>query len=383
MESGSNCPVWSPFNGAHVAHNKEMQKHAQQLVCLLDEQQTRQPPPQTNNAVSPHISGSQVCNMYINTTQQGWRRDFQSASNLQFHCCPLQPGSAESRAAIAVCKEEAETNHSPSSSSPRSNLHLPLRGDDPQTSSVEARLHDGLFPARLQLSCLCKVPGIRHLHSDHRHEDRGIAQFRVQQDIVQYMERQLALEKQKLVAMQLHLSEQKYSELRAASGGSYSLPLFLHQPNGANEGRTHYRDVKQLEELAQHGFAIASSSHLQPDLVPSIEFYKYNNIRPPYTYAYLIRWSILESPDKQRTLNDIYNWFTSMFFYFRHNSATWKNAVRHNLSLHKCFVRVEGGKGAVWTVDEREYQRRKGQKYHRDCPSRWLPPFTHYYPEGP
>lgn len=34
--------------------------------------------------------------------------------------------------------------------------------------------------------------------------------------------------------------------------------------------------------------------------------------------------SILESPDKQRTLNDIYNWFTSMFFYFRHNSATWK-----------------------------------------------------------
>lgn len=42
-----------------------------------------------------------------------------------------------------------------------------------------------------------------------------------------------------------------------------------------------------------------------------------------------------------------------------------QNAVRHNLSLHKCFVRVEGGKGAVWTVDESEYQRRKGQKYHR------------------
>uniref|UniRef100_A0A3P9LNY1 Fork-head domain-containing protein n=1 Tax=Oryzias latipes TaxID=8090 RepID=A0A3P9LNY1_ORYLA len=284
----------------------------------------------------------------------------------------------ESRAAIPVCKEEAETNLSPSPASPRSNLHLlPLTGTDPKPSSVEARLHDG--NGQLSTTVLC----FRHLHPDHRHDDRGIAQFRVQQDIVQYMERQLALEKQKLVAMQLHLSEHKYSELRAASGGQYSLPLFLHQPNGANEGRTHNRDVKQLEELAQHGFAIASSSHLQPDLVPSLDFYKYNNIRPPYTYAYLIRWSILEAPDKQRTLNDIYNWFTSMFFYFRHNSATWKNAVRHNLSLHKCFVRVEGGKGAVWTVDEREYQRRKGQKYHRDCPSRWLPPFTHYYPERP
>ncbi|RXM34101.1 Forkhead box protein P2 [Acipenser ruthenus] len=38
------------------------------------------------------------------------------------------------------------------------------------------------------------------------------------------------------------------------------------------------------------------------------------------------------------------------------------NAVRHNLSLHKCFVRVENVKGAVWTVDEMEYQKRRSQK---------------------
>ncbi|KAG2455919.1 FOXP1 protein, partial [Polypterus senegalus] len=43
-----------------------------------------------------------------------------------------------------------------------------------------------------------------------------------------------------------------------------------------------------------------------------------------------------------------------------------QNAVRHNLSLHKCFVRVEGGKGAVWTVDEAEFQRRRGQKFNRN-----------------
>lgn len=39
-----------------------------------------------------------------------------------------------------------------------------------------------------------------------------------------------------------------------------------------------------------------------------------------------------------------------------------QNAVRHNLSLHKCFVRVENMKGAVWTVDEVEYQRRRSQR---------------------
>ena len=39
-----------------------------------------------------------------------------------------------------------------------------------------------------------------------------------------------------------------------------------------------------------------------------------------------------------------------------------QNAVRHNLSLHKCFVRVENVKGAVWTVDEHEYQKRRPPK---------------------
>lgn len=34
--------------------------------------------------------------------------------------------------------------------------------------------------------------------------------------------------------------------------------------------------------------------------------------------------SILESPDKQRSLNEIYNWFTTKFSYFRNNTATWK-----------------------------------------------------------
>ena len=50
--------------------------------------------------------------------------------------------------------------------------------------------------------------------------------------------------------------------------------------------------------------------------------------------------------------------------------------MRHNLSLHKCFVRVENVKGAVWTVDEREYQKRRppkmtgyvGQDLGRVCP---------------
>lgn len=91
------------------------------------------------------------------------------------------------------------------------------------------------------------------------------------------------------------------------------------------------------------------------------DFYRFSDVRPPFTYAALIRQAILESPQNQLTLNEIYQWFMRTFAYFRKNLATWKNAVRHNLSLHKFFVRVENVKGAVWTVDEHEFHNQRTQ----------------------
>ncbi|XP_062699206.1 forkhead box protein P1-B-like isoform X2 [Aedes albopictus] len=101
---------------------------------------------------------------------------------------------------------------------------------------------------------------------------------------------------------------------------------------------------------------------VQDDVQKNREFYRSHDVRPPFTYASLIRQSIIESPEKQLTLNEIYNWFQNTFCYFRRNAATWKNAVRHNLSLHKCFMRVENIKGAVWTVNEAEFCKRRPQK---------------------
>ncbi|KAM3617745.1 uncharacterized protein V6R79_010474 [Siganus canaliculatus] len=236
----------------------------------------------------------------------------------------------------------------------RSHLYfLPRMTDSPKQCCTEYKLHDG---------------------------GKSIAQWKAQQDIVHFMENQLILEKQKLIAMQLNLQLPEHKIIDwEASKWQWSLPLFLPHRSLIDEDNIQHWRIKDLEGF-QYGHGATGSSHLFPDLGPSIECYKHNNIRPPYTYAYLIRWSICESPDKQRTLNEIYSWFTSMFCYFRHNTATWKNAVRHNLSLHKCFVRVEGGKGAVWTVDETEYQRRKGQKYYRDRPGNWHK--SHCYPEN-
>ncbi|ELW66060.1 Forkhead box protein P4 [Tupaia chinensis] len=191
----------------------------------------------------------------------------------------------------------------------------------------------------------CKWPGcetlcedlgqfIKHLNTEHALDDRSTAQCRVQMQVVQQLEIQLAKESERLQAMMAHL------HMRPSEPKPFSQP---HSPSLTAEPSP--RPLFILQELAQNH-----------------EFYKNADVRPPFTYASLIRQAILETPDRQLTLNEIYNWFTRMFAYFRRNTATWKNAVRHNLSLHKCFVRVENVKGAVWTVDEREYQKRRPPK---------------------
>ena len=43
-------------------------------------------------------------------------------------------------------------------------------------------------------------------------------------------------------------------------------------------------------------------------------------------------------------------------------SPQWKNAVRHNLSLHKCFQRVEAPTGSGWMVNEDEFQLRRANR---------------------
>uniref|UniRef100_A0A3P8UV34 Forkhead box P4 n=2 Tax=Cynoglossus semilaevis TaxID=244447 RepID=A0A3P8UV34_CYNSE len=238
---------------------------------------------------------------------------------------------------------------------------------------------------------LCEDMGqfIKHLNNEHALDDRSTAQCRVQMQVVQQLEIQLAKESERLQAMMTHLhmrpSEPKpfNQPLNLASSGSLlkrdsevypeGLP---HPPTSAATPITPLRQgpsVISSSSLHSHSHTHGvgpirrrnSDKYCTPiasELAQNCEFYKNADVRPPFTYASLIRHAILESPERQLTLNEIYNWFTRKFAYFRRNTATWKNAVRHNLSLHKCFVRVENVKGAVWTVDEVEYQKRRPPK---------------------
>uniref|UniRef100_H3DME5 Forkhead box P2 n=1 Tax=Tetraodon nigroviridis TaxID=99883 RepID=H3DME5_TETNG len=244
---------------------------------------------------------------------------------------------------------------------------------------------------------VCKWPGceklcedfgqfLKHLNSEHALDDRSTAQCRVQMQVVQQLEIQLSKERERLQAMMAHLhmrpSEPKSSpkplNLVSSVTMSKNLPP-ASPPNLPQTPTTPTAPITPMAAMPQvpsvlGGANVPSmgamrrrhsdkySMPLSSEIAPNYEFYKNADVRPPFTYATLIRQAIIDSAEHQLTLNEIYSWFTRTFAYFRRNAATWKNAVRHNLSLHKCFVRVENVKGAVWTVDEVEYQKRRSQK---------------------
>uniref|UniRef100_H3CWQ8 Forkhead box O6 b n=1 Tax=Tetraodon nigroviridis TaxID=99883 RepID=H3CWQ8_TETNG len=77
------------------------------------------------------------------------------------------------------------------------------------------------------------------------------------------------------------------------------------------------------------------------------------------SYADLITRAIESAPEKRLTLSQIYDWMVRFVPYFKdkgdsNSSAGWKNSIRHNLSLHSRFIRVQNegtGKSSWWMLN--------------------------------
>nr|XP_015202683.1 PREDICTED: forkhead box protein P1 isoform X2 [Lepisosteus oculatus] len=248
---------------------------------------------------------------------------------------------------------------------------------------------------------VCKWPGceavfedfqsfLKHLNHEHALDDRSTAQCRVQMQVVQQLELQLAKDKERLQAMMTHLhvksTEPKPTPQPLNLVSNVTLSKTASETSPQSLPQTPTTPTAPLTPISQGPSVITQNNlhsvgpirrrysekynmPISPDIVQNKEFYMNAEVRPPFTYASLIRQAILESPEKQLTLNEIYNWFTRMFAYFRRNAATWKGAVRTNLSLHKCFIRVEDEFGSFWTVDDEEFKR--GRHIQRGRPRKY------------
>lgn len=52
--------------------------------------------------------------------------------------------------------------------------------------------------------------------------------------------------------------------------------------------------------------------------------YRYQDAKPPYSYAALITFAINSTTKKKMTLSDIYNWISTNFPYYKDAGTGWK-----------------------------------------------------------
>eukprot|EP00039_Didymoeca_costata_P008244 m.109480 g.109480 ORF g.109480 m.109480 type:complete len:272 (-) comp14003_c2_seq2:35-850(-) len=95
---------------------------------------------------------------------------------------------------------------------------------------------------------------------------------------------------------------------------------------------------------------------------PRVQLEEYKNDetkKPPYAYTFLIYHAIKDSGKDKVTLGEIYSKIMEDYAYYRarSNDTAWKNSIRHNLTMHKSFIKVprtqgDSGKGGYWRVDD-------------------------------
>ncbi|XP_027281935.1 forkhead box protein N1 isoform X4 [Cricetulus griseus] len=146
----------------------------------------------------------------------------------------------------------------------------------------------------------------------------------------------------------MYCSSQPAFHQYSPGGGSYAVPYL---------GSAHYPYQRITPQASADGH--------QP-LFP----------KPIYSYSILIFMALKNSKTGSLPVSEIYNFMTEHFPYFKTAPDGWKNSVRHNLSLNKCFEKVENKsgsssrKGCLWALNPSKIDKMQEelQKWKRKDP---------------
>jgi hypothetical protein len=147
------------------------------------------------------------------------------------------------------------------------------------------------------------------------------------------------------------------SQPLATFPGQFSSLEYQHQPThrSAQPGTpgkstpAHPKSTKTSPSYGARGIMMESTE----DIDYSVDSAK--DLKPPHSYAAMIGQAILNGPEENATLSQIYEYIKTHYAYFRHSGNGWQNSVRHNLSLSKSFEKIprrtdEPGKGMKWQI---------------------------------
>lgn len=132
----------------------------------------------------------------------------------------------------------------------------------------------------------------------------------------------------------------KTSQRHQSSAKNYDKTVQLYQESAQYIGNPPQSNQAKISLNNNNNNLPVSNRNKHPTHIP-YDPHLHRTSKPPYSFSCLIFMAIEDSPMKALPVKEVYAWILDHFPYFRNAPTGWKNSVRHNLSLNKCFRKVE------------------------------------------
>merc|ERR1712157_619533 len=90
------------------------------------------------------------------------------------------------------------------------------------------------------------------------------------------------------------------------------------------------------------------------------EYFKQNEIKPPYKYTYLIKLAFQNSQSKRLTMREIADWIKSNFAYYNKFAQRISSGINNkleNLDMFQKYNQPRSGSKFVWSIDIEKYEK--------------------------
>lgn len=161
-----------------------------------------------------------------------------------------------------------------------------------------------------------------------------------------------------------HINLSNFNELAAQTLISQLQQQQLHLANGNLQ-------TGSISDLSSALKAQQKSSNARPTS-PKTKTEKVYP-KPAYSYSCLITMALKNSQAGCLPVSEIYQFMCENFPYFKTAPDGWKNSVRHNLSLNKCFAKIEkpaptngngsARKGCLWAMNPEKQTKMEEEVY--------------------